>query len=190
MYFYQAFNDAIADYAVANQRFGGPEFKPIRMTWIKPSFAWMLYRSGYGSKHNQTRVLKVKLPHEAVAKLLSQCDCKHGAGGTNGRVQWDPARDLMSRDEDNHKEPRKMLRERAIQIGVKGKLSAFYVDSVVAIQDVSSLARQVGAAHGIKNTKDRQAAIESLVPSLPVERPYLPPCSEEVLEALGIGYSM
>ena len=48
-------------------RFGGPDFNPTRMTWIKPSFAWVLYRSGYGRKHNQTRILKVKLAHEAVA---------------------------------------------------------------------------------------------------------------------------
>ena len=53
VYFYQAFNNSIADYAVANQRFGGKDFKPVRMTWIKPSFAWVLYRSGYAAKHNQ-----------------------------------------------------------------------------------------------------------------------------------------
>ena len=53
VYFYQAFNSAIADYAVENQRFGGDDFKPIRMTWIKPSFAWVLYRSGYATKPNQ-----------------------------------------------------------------------------------------------------------------------------------------
>ena len=44
--FYQAFNDKIADWAVENQRFGGPHFNPTRMTWIKPSFAWVLYRAG------------------------------------------------------------------------------------------------------------------------------------------------
>ena len=53
MYFYQAFNDSIADFAIQNQKFGGPDFNPKRMTWIKPSFAWVLYRSGYAKKHNQ-----------------------------------------------------------------------------------------------------------------------------------------
>ena len=47
----------------------------------------VLYRSGYGHKHNQTRVLKVKLPHAAVARLLSFCACRHGGRGTLGRVQ-------------------------------------------------------------------------------------------------------
>ena len=60
VYFYQAFNDDIADQALENQILGGPLYKPERMTWIKPSFAWMLYRSGYASKHNQNRILKIK----------------------------------------------------------------------------------------------------------------------------------
>lgn len=46
---------------------------------IKPSFAWVLYRAGYGFKDdNQERILKVKLPHEAVAEILSRCSCGHG----------------------------------------------------------------------------------------------------------------
>ena len=42
------YNDKIADYALEHQKFGGKHFNPYRMTWIKPSFAWMLFRSGYG----------------------------------------------------------------------------------------------------------------------------------------------
>ena len=61
VFVYQAFKDSIADWALENQRFGGPEFNPRRMTWIKPSFAWVLYRSEYARKDNQTRILKIKL---------------------------------------------------------------------------------------------------------------------------------
>ena len=49
-----------------------------------------------------------------ISELLSQCACGHGGGGSHGRVQWDPARDLMSSE---GREPRRMLRRRAIQIG-------------------------------------------------------------------------
>lgn len=48
---YQAFNDAIADYAVEHQTFGGPKFSTERMTWIKPNVCTapddirMMYRS-------------------------------------------------------------------------------------------------------------------------------------------------
>ena len=44
VYFYQAYNSDIADYALEHQKFGGPSWGPSRMTWIKPSFAWVLYR--------------------------------------------------------------------------------------------------------------------------------------------------
>lgn len=177
VYFYQAYNDDIANWAVEHQKFGGPKFKPARMTWIKPSFAWVLYRSGYGHKHNQNRILKVKLPHHAVADLLSGCKCRHGGGGSKGRVQWDPARDLMTAD---GKVPRKMLRDRAIQVGLAGSLSELYVRSVISITDVTGLAHKVGRAH---QTKSKQAMID-LGPELPMERPYMPHCPTPVLMRL------
>lgn len=124
VFVYQAFNEHIANWALQHQEFGGPHFNPVRMTWVKPSFAWVLYRSGYSFKHNQTRILKVKLSHAALAELLGQCQCRTGGGGSKGRVQWDPERDLMSGD---GKAPTEMLRYRAIQIGLKGSLSELYV---------------------------------------------------------------
>ena len=46
---YQAYSDAIAGPAIEAQKFVSP-FKMSRMTWIKPSFLWMMYRAGYGHK--------------------------------------------------------------------------------------------------------------------------------------------
>ena len=177
VYFYQAYNDEIADWAVEHQQLGGPNFNPTRMTWIKPSFAWVLYRSGYARKHNQTRILKVKLSHESVAELLSACQCRTGGGGSKGRVQWDPERDLMSGD---GKVPRELLRSRAIQIGLKASLSEFYVRSIMAIEDVTDMAHRIQMAH---RCADR-LAMEQLVSDLPVERPYVPRCPDHVLVRL------
>jgi hypothetical protein len=135
----------IADFAVQYQAFGGPQFKAKRMTWIKPSFAWVLYRSGYGLKHNQNRILKIKLSHRAVAELLYRCKCKEGGSGSNGRVQWDPARDIMTSEGKGKKQtPRKLPQQRAIQIGLQWALSELYVASVLSIEDATALARQVG----------------------------------------------
>jgi len=181
VYFYQAYNDIIADWALENQRFGGPEFKPDRMTWIKPSFAWVLYRSGYGRKHNQTRILKIKLSHDTVSDLLSQCQCGHGGGGSKGRVQWDPARDLMT--SDDRREPRRMMRRRAIQIGLKGSLSEQYVAATLRIEDVTELAHKVGEAHLSKQCSE---AMAKLLPELPSERPYTLKCNDGVLYNLGL----
>jgi hypothetical protein len=179
VWFYQAYKDDIADYAVEHQKLGGPSFKPRRMTWIKPSFAWVLYRSGYGHKHNQERILKIKLSHEAVAAILSQCQCRKGGGGAKGRVQWDPARDLQSGE---GKVPRKRLRARAIQIGMKEDLSEYFVQSALCIQDVTSLAHEVGEAHAA----DSRDLMDKLQDLLPHERPYTPHCPAEVLQGLGM----
>ena len=57
---YQASNDAIANEAVKNGAFG-KNFKLERMTWIKPSFLWMMYRAGWGTKENQNRILAIDI---------------------------------------------------------------------------------------------------------------------------------
>jgi hypothetical protein len=45
---YQAYRPAIAEAAVAAQRFVNP-FSLKRMMWIKPSTLWMMHRSGWAS---------------------------------------------------------------------------------------------------------------------------------------------
>lgn len=194
VYFYQAYCDEIANYAILHQTLGGNSFDTKRMTWIKPSFGWVLYRSGYGTKHNQNRILKIKLSHKSIAEILSMCACKVGGGGSLGRVQWDPARDLYLVDD---KEPRKMLNKRAIQIGIKGKISELYVKSILSIEDVTDLAHAVGIAHNvfskidnniIKNKKKNNNVnfSEELLCKLPSEKIYIPIVEKKVLEDLGL----
>jgi len=197
VFVYQAFCNEIADWALAHQKFGGPKFCPKRMTWIKPSFAWVLYRSGYGRKHGQERILKVKLSHDALAEILSHCQCLDTNRATrqggaekdrevsSGVVQWDPARDIMTSDERG-REPRKQLRSRAIQIGLKGWMSELYVRSVVSIQDVTALAQRVAQAHTAKKKGATATMMAELLPELPVEHPYMPRCADPRLAELAL----
>jgi hypothetical protein len=46
---YQAYRPAIGNFAASHGYFGGP-FSLNRMSWIKPNFLWMMYRSGWGTK--------------------------------------------------------------------------------------------------------------------------------------------
>ena len=39
---YQAYSEIIADSTLAHGTFVSPPFKTERMTWIKPSFLWMM----------------------------------------------------------------------------------------------------------------------------------------------------
>lgn len=227
VFVYQAYNSEIADYAIANQQFGGPLWKPTRMTWIKPSFAWMLYRSGYAKKHNQTRVLKMKLSHKVFAKILSECNLTvHLKDGTAGndknanasknsnassssisnsisspisnsnlitspiktidlpkmasseRIQWDPERDLLSR-ETKKNEPRKMLKTRAIQIGLGGGIREYYVENCISIEDVTELAVLVGEAHAETVEQKVTEKMKEIEHKLPNERPYWPALNAE-----------
>ncbi|QDY09369.1 DUF4291 domain-containing protein [Micromonospora sp. HM134] len=57
---YQAYPPDIAVPAVAAGRFVAP-FKRERMTWIKPSFLWMMYRCGWATKPGQERVLSIEI---------------------------------------------------------------------------------------------------------------------------------
>jgi hypothetical protein len=66
---YQAFNSAIVEAALACGTFADG-FSFERMTWIKPSFGWMLYRSGYAMKERQERIVRVQLSHEGFRAIL------------------------------------------------------------------------------------------------------------------------
>src|ERR1044071_9317600 len=68
---YQAYRPAIGHFAAANQYFGG-EFSLARMSWIKPNFLWMMYRSGWGTKEGQEITLAVRLRRSAFDEILQQ----------------------------------------------------------------------------------------------------------------------
>merc|ERR1712080_472968 len=125
---------------------------------------------------DQARILKVKLPHSAIAEILDRCRHGHGNGGADGRVQWDPARSLLRAQ---GREPAR-AGGRAIQIGMRGDLSRYYVASAISIMDVTSLAHTVQKVHELM-TEDCEAAVKDLLSRgiLPIERPYSPQCTEE-----------
>jgi len=58
---YQAYKPSIGRYAVDHGRLGGPDFSFSRMSWIKPNFLWMMYRSGWGTKNGQEMTLGLRL---------------------------------------------------------------------------------------------------------------------------------
>jgi len=224
VYFYQAYPKEIAGYALEHQRFGGKHWKEMRMTWIKPSFAWMLYRSGYGEKSGQEIILKIKLGHSVLAELLKRCKpaietreipkCNKNTikeigtsksvnrtsvicfnnidysntirvGGKGGRVQWDPERDILQPEKFRGKrQPRKLLNSRAIQIGLSGGLSQYYVENILSIENVTELAQSVGMAH----RKNSGSVCDEVMPldRLPKERLYIPALPIEDLKRLGI----
>ncbi|MEV4573969.1 DUF4291 family protein [Nonomuraea jabiensis] len=83
---YQAYAPAIADAALRAGRFVAP-FSFHRMTWIKPSFLWLMHRSNWTRKPGQERVLAVRMTRQGWEEALSQAvlTTADPAAGSQGR---------------------------------------------------------------------------------------------------------
>lgn len=128
---YQAYNSKIANEAVRLGHFGN-NFKMERMTWIKPSFLWMMYRSGWAAKEGQEHILAIDITREGfnyIVKNAIPSTFKEEYGITQDewskkvktssiRCQWDPERNI-------HGNP---LDYRSIQLGLRGEAVYKYVN--------------------------------------------------------------
>ncbi|MBC9932309.1 DUF4291 domain-containing protein [Chitinophaga qingshengii] len=144
---YQAYRPAIANYAMAHQRFGGNTYSYDRMSWIKPNFLWMMYRCGWAVKEGQERVLAIHLPKKFFEKILAEAvpssykphlfpekNTWEAALQTKEvRLQWDPDHDPWGNK----------LERRAIQLGLKGSiLEEFGQRQIVAIEDITDFVKE------------------------------------------------
>ena len=178
---YQAYNPAIARFAVENQCLGGPGFSYNRMSWIKPNFLWMMYRCGWASKENQERVLALWLDKTTFEDILNNAAFSTFAAGNyethdawrhdlatkKVRLQWDP---------DHHPSGVKIAR-RAIQLGLKGDvLKQFGRQQITLVEDVTDFVREQ------KRHVDNRQLTQLLVP---VERIYTL-ADQELAQQLGV----
>ncbi|WP_406096835.1 DUF4291 domain-containing protein [Streptomyces sp. NBC_01013] len=169
---YQAYSPALGLPAARDGRFP-PAWKRDRMTWIKPSFLWMMYRCGWAAKEGQETVLAVQITREGFDWALAHAELSHYERGVHpdratwqrtlrrapARVQWDPERDLhLNR-----------LPYRSLQLGLAGEAARRYADEwTVAIHDVTPLVREI---HGLVGAGKAEAAARLL----PEERVYAAP---------------
>jgi hypothetical protein len=167
---YQAYNAAIADYAVTHQKLGGPGFSYDRMSWVKPNFLWMMYRCGWAAKENQERVLAIHLALSEFDEILANAvfstfrhhtyatrkDWEEDVKKSQVRLQWDPDHDPYG-----NKQERK-----AIQLGLRGNtFRVFGQNNIQHIEDITPFVKEQRAQLSAGNIR------ELLVP---VEDPYVP----------------
>lgn len=164
---YQAFSPAIAEEAVKNGTFGG-RFSLERMTWIKPSFLWMMYRCGWASKTGQERVLAIDIKRSGfdfavknavasskAASGLPEDEWKRRVALSDIRVQWDPEKDISGNS----------LPYRSIQLGLRGQAVRDYVsDWILSITDITEY---------VKELDSKRKSGEDISELLPKERVYL-----------------
>lgn len=167
---YQAYRPSIGKFAMENGRLGGPDFSFSRMSWIKPNFLWMMYRSGWGTKEGQEMVLALRIRRsffdDIVAQAVPSSYQPDYPGGREAwatavrdsevRLQWDP----------DHSPSGAKLERRAVQLGLRGRvLEAFAGPELMEVIDVSDLARS-------QLPYVAQSQIASL--RTPTERVYVP----------------
>ncbi|HML21517.1 MAG TPA: DUF4291 domain-containing protein [Aggregatilinea sp.] len=120
---YQAFRPEIARFAAEHGYFGD-EFSYTRMSWVKTSFLWMMYRSNWGTNENQEAIVAVWLRRDAFLHILA--NAVHASfpqgvyssretwqvliNNSDVRVQWDP----------DHDPAGEKVERRAIQLGIRG----------------------------------------------------------------------
>lgn len=144
---YQAYHPDIGLFAAKHNYFGGA-FSYNRMSWIKPNFLWMMYRSGWGTKPNQEVTLAVWLKRAFFETVLEAAvpssydrslyqareEWKVAVAASDVRLQWDP----------DHDPAGNKVERRAIQLGLRGEtLRAYGRDAIVEVEDISDfVARQ------------------------------------------------
>ncbi|MFJ6751287.1 DUF4291 domain-containing protein [Streptomyces sp. NPDC091266] len=169
---YQAYAPAPGVPAARDGRFPAA-WKRERMTWIKPSFLWMMYRCGWGAKADQETVLAIEIERAGFDRALESACLSHYDSAVHAdrgawkqqlrnapvRVQWDPERDLRLT----------ALPYRSLQLGLSGEASRQYADEwTVGITEVTPLAHEI---HALMRSGETAAAAALL----PQERPYPAP---------------
>ncbi|MBT28547.1 MAG: hypothetical protein CMO01_02720 [Thalassobius sp.] len=178
VFVYQAFKPETVEIAVKLGTFG-KGFGLDRITWIKPSFCWVLRRTKYATKNRMQGIARIKISHEAFLEILNQSvetmwnenlypnqdNWQTEINKSDVIHQWDPERDVIG----------KRLNRQAIQIGIRGEVIKKYVsDYIIGVEDVSQLVREIGAVKKKGSSK---------YPEIPEEKEYA--ISDELFKKLG-----
>ncbi len=139
---YQAYRPEIGKFAVEKGHFGG-EFKYSRMSWIKPNFLWMMYRSQWGQSEGQEVVLAVRLRRTFFDSLLAQAvPSSFDSDAFTSRDEWAAAverSDVRLQWDPDHMPNGEKCERRAIQLGLRGAaLEAYGKREAIQIIDMSA----------------------------------------------------
>jgi len=177
---YQAYSREIAEPALQAQKFLLP-FKKSRMTWIKPSFTWMMYRSGWAGKPGQEYILGIDILRSGFEWALANSCLSHFDASVHPshsdwesmlhnslvRIQWDPERSIDLQP----------LPWRAIQIGIGPRTVSAYVEEwITQIEDLTPYAKRI-------ESLVRNGDLNLARPLFPLETNYALP--KEIVRRIG-----
>jgi hypothetical protein len=137
----------------------------LGMSWIKPKFLWMMYRSDWGRAKGQEVVLAIRLRRMLFDLLLQQAvpstfsaddfvdesQWKAAVERSDVRLQWDP----------DHLPTGEKCERRAIQLGLRGAaLEAYGMRETVEITDMSDFVAEQRARAGHWQNGELQTPVE------------------------------
>jgi hypothetical protein len=178
---YQAYRSEIAIPALKANKFVAP-FSLNRMTWIKPSFLWLMERSNWGRKSEQEYILAVRISRAGWEDALSKAvltspkksvyrdydDWRHQLDDALVHVQWDPERSIRGASLDYY----------SIQVGLSRQIISKYVDGwTIEIRDYTPTVRKMYALL-------HSGQVEKAKRHLPIERIY--PIDEKIGKRIGM----
>lgn len=179
---YQAYRKEIALPAIKEGRFVTP-FSWGRMTWIKPSYLWLMARSNWGKKSGQEHILALRIRRKGWERALSmgvltsyepglhvdQSNWRKDFDSSAVHLQWDPERTIEGKKQDY----------RSIQVGLGRKVIRDFTEKwLLEIKDYTALTHKIRALYLSGN---RRRAMKLL----PIERAY--PVGPDVVRRTGIG---
>lgn len=144
---YQAYRKEIALPAVENNKFV-PPFSTNRMTWIKPSFLWLMERSNWGQKAGQEYILAVRISRKGWEEALAlgiltspekgvyrnQEEWKQQFDKALVHIQWDTERSIRGTP----------LNYESIQVGLSRHIIGKYVNEwTIEIKDYTPLVTKI-----------------------------------------------
>jgi len=177
---YQAYRPEIGHFAAEHGYFGG-EFKYTRMSWIKPNFLWMMYRSDWGRSKAQEVVLAVRLRRSFFDSLLRQAVASSfGSSGISSQDEWKAAvnrSDVRSQWDPDHLPNGGKCERRAIQLGLRGEaLEAYGKCEAIEIIDVSDF---------VAEQRTNMSGWQTGTLMTPVERVYVPD-DQRIAQQMGL----
>ena len=170
---YQAYNEKIAAAAVAANSFTAPRdlglWSETRMSWVKPSAAWMAYRCGWTvhKDANQARVLALDVDAAAFLELLAEAAVTQGhCKDKPVVVQWDPERelDLTTKLPPDAPFLRALPEVRSLQVGLRAKSGASWLCDARVVRRITDVTPSFRSAHDALGNGDLEAARQALWP--------------------------
>lgn len=183
---YQAYKPSIGVHAARQNSFLDCDFDFSRLTWIKPNFSWMMYRSAWATKPNQEVILAIRLYRSYFDRLLegavptafdaslysSQAEWTKAIRGADVIVQWDPDHCLLHGTKRRH---------RVIQLGIRGDaVQGFDGSEILEITDATTDVHRIHCELSESATFMPGGQTRSLDVLVPAEVPY--PVSNGIAE--------